>query len=166
MLLLGRHFPTEHAHEAALQARHVFQRVFHGLERHFAKVGWLQRHRLGAMAIVEQTIDADDLSRQAEADHLVATVRIDHRPHRHAPGCDADDGRSTMLDWLAYRKELTGRIGEIGKLSPGTTQGYAMLSGAGAKTNHLDAKTRELIALAVAVTTHCDGCITVHTGEA
>lgn len=71
-----------------------------------------------------------------------------------------------MLDWLAYRKELSGRIGEIGKLSPGTTQGYAMLSGAGAKTNHLDAKTRELIALAVAVTTHCDGCITVHTGEA
>lgn len=40
------------------------------------------------------------------------------------------------------------------------------LSGAGAKTNHLDAKTRELIALAVAVTTRCDGCITVHTAEA
>ncbi|PSD25434.1 hypothetical protein C7E12_20865, partial [Stenotrophomonas maltophilia] len=30
------------------------------------------------------------------------------------------------------------------------------------QTNHLDAKTRELIALAVAVTTRCDGCITVH----
>ncbi len=36
----------------------------------------------------------------------------------------------------------------------------------GKKTNHLDAKTRELIALAVAVTTRCDGCITVHTAEA
>ena len=34
------------------------------------------------------------------------------------------------------------------------------------KTNHLDAKTRELIALAVAVTTRCDGCITVHTDAA
>lgn len=31
---------------------------------------------------------------------------------------------------------------------------------------HLDAKTRELIALAVAVTTRCDGCIAVHTAEA
>ncbi|QWT21683.1 carboxymuconolactone decarboxylase family protein [Bacillus sp. NP157] len=71
-----------------------------------------------------------------------------------------------MLDWVAYRDELMGRIGEIGKLSPGTVQGYQTLSSAGAKTNHLDAKTRELISLAVAVTTRCDGCITVHTAAA
>ena len=71
-----------------------------------------------------------------------------------------------MLDWLGYRKELIGRIGEIGKLSPDTLKGYQTLSGAGEKTGHLDAKTRELISLAVAVTTRCDGCITVHTGEA
>ena len=71
-----------------------------------------------------------------------------------------------MLDWLQYRKELLGRIGEIGKLSPDTLKGYQTLSSAGEKTGHLDAKTRELISLAVAVTTRCDGCITVHTGEA
>ena len=71
-----------------------------------------------------------------------------------------------MLDWLGYRKELMGRIGDIAKLSPDTVKGYQTLSGAGEKTGHLDAKTRELISLAVAVTTRCDGCITVHTGEA
>ena len=71
-----------------------------------------------------------------------------------------------MLDWLEYRKELMGRIGDLGKLSPDTLAGYQTLSKAGQKTGHLDAKTRELIALAVAVTTRCDGCITVHTGEA
>lgn len=71
-----------------------------------------------------------------------------------------------MLDWLQYRKELLGRIGEIGKLSPDTLKGYQTLSDAGQKTGHLDAKTRELISLAVAVTTRCDGCITVHVGEA
>ena len=71
-----------------------------------------------------------------------------------------------MLDWNAYRKELKGRIGEIGKLSPDTIKGYATLANAGAQTNHLDAKTRELIALAVAVTTRCDGCITVHVDAA
>ena len=58
-----------------------------------------------------------------------------------------------MLDWLEYLKELLGRIGEIGKLSPDTLRGYQTLSAAGSKTNHLDAKTRELISLAVAVTT-------------
>ncbi len=71
-----------------------------------------------------------------------------------------------MLNWPEYRNELGARIGEIGKLSPDTIRGYQTLSGAGAKTNHLDAKTRELIALAVSVTTRCDGCITVHTAEA
>jgi AhpD family alkylhydroperoxidase len=71
-----------------------------------------------------------------------------------------------MLDWLQYRKALMGRIGEFGKLSPDTLVGYQTLSGAGAKTGQLDPKTRELIALAVSVTSRCDGCITVHTGEA
>lgn len=71
-----------------------------------------------------------------------------------------------MNDWNAYRGQLKERIGEIGQLSPDTVRGYATLSGAGAKTGHLDAKTRELIALAVAVTTRCDGCITVHVDAA
>ena len=71
-----------------------------------------------------------------------------------------------MLDWNGYRNELGTRIGELGKLSPDTVRGYSTLSAAGSKTNHLDAKTRELIALAVAVTTRCDGCITVHVDAA
>lgn len=71
-----------------------------------------------------------------------------------------------MMNWLEYRKELLGRIGELGKRSPDTLAGYQTLSRAGQKTGHLDARTRELIALAVAVTLRCDGCIIVHTGEA
>ncbi|CAH2909574.1 MAG: Possible carboxymuconolactone decarboxylase family protein (EC [uncultured Paraburkholderia sp.] len=72
-----------------------------------------------------------------------------------------------MLNWIEYRKELFGRIGEIGKLSPDTVKGYQALSGAGQKNDLLGAKTRELIAVAVAVSLRCDGCITtVHTAEA
>ena len=71
-----------------------------------------------------------------------------------------------MLNWLDYRKELIGRIGQFATLSPETVKGYQALSKAGAATGHLDAKTRELIALAVSVTTRCDGCITVHAAEA
>jgi AhpD family alkylhydroperoxidase len=59
-----------------------------------------------------------------------------------------------------------GRIGELGKLSPDSVGGYLMASGAGAKTGHLDEKTRQLISLAVAVTTRCDGCISVHADKA
>ena len=70
-----------------------------------------------------------------------------------------------MMDWNNYRQQVMAGVGEIGKLSPDTVRGYVSLSGAGAKTGHLDAKTRELISLAVAITLRCDGCITVH-GEA
>lgn len=71
-----------------------------------------------------------------------------------------------MLNWNDYRNEILARIGEIGKLSPDTVKGYAALSGAGAKTGHLDSKTRELIAVAVAITLRCDGCIAVHSAAA
>lgn len=71
-----------------------------------------------------------------------------------------------MLGWNAYRQQLMAGIGEIGKLSTSTLRGYGELSTAGAKTGKLDAKTRELIALAIAVTRQCDGCITVHTDAA
>ena len=71
-----------------------------------------------------------------------------------------------MLDWNGYKNELTGKIGELSKLSPDTVKGYMTLSAANAQTSHLGEKTRQLISLAVAVTTHCDGCITFHTDAA
>ena len=71
-----------------------------------------------------------------------------------------------MVDWNAYRQQLLEMTGKIARLSPETVKGYITLSAAGTKTNHLDAKTRELIALAVAVTLRCDCCITVHTEAA
>jgi AhpD family alkylhydroperoxidase len=71
-----------------------------------------------------------------------------------------------MIDWVDDRKKLLSRIGDFGELSPGTISGYQSLIRAGHKAGHLDARTRELIALAVAVTAQCDGCITVHVAEA
>jgi len=71
-----------------------------------------------------------------------------------------------MLDWNEYRQQISSAVGEIAKLSPDTVRGYVQMGGAVAKTGKLDAKTRELIALAVAVTRQCDGCITVHTDAA
>jgi AhpD family alkylhydroperoxidase len=71
-----------------------------------------------------------------------------------------------MHDWNHYRKQLVAGVGSFGKLSPDTIKGYVALSGAGQKTGHLDEKTRELIAMAVAISLRCDGCIAVHTASA
>lgn len=71
-----------------------------------------------------------------------------------------------MLDWPQYRRQLGDGVKDLAKLSPDTVKGYLALSNAGAQTNKLDAKTRELIALAVAVTVRCDGCIATHVEAA
>lgn len=71
-----------------------------------------------------------------------------------------------MLDWNDYRSQVLAGVKEISQLSPGTVKGYAELSSAGQQRNVLGAKVRELIALAVAVTVRCDGCIAVHTDAA
>ena len=71
-----------------------------------------------------------------------------------------------MLDWNEYMKELGVTIGQMASISPDVVKGYQTLSGAGQKTGKLDEKTRQLISLAVAVTTRCDGCITFHTDAA
>ena len=71
-----------------------------------------------------------------------------------------------MMDWNQYHKEVGARIGDLMKVSPDTVRGYQTLSAANSKASRLGEKTRQLISLAVAVTTHCDGCIVVHTDAA
>jgi len=94
---------------------------------------------------------------------------------RATPPCLCEDeprlifqtgGVDMMLDWDGYRQELLKRIGDLGRMTPATVRGYRELSDAGNKTAHLDAKTRELIAIAVGVTRQCDGCITTHVHAA
>jgi AhpD family alkylhydroperoxidase len=64
-----------------------------------------------------------------------------------------------MLDWKNYSTELKTRIGQIAKISPDIVKGYSAIA-------KLDAKTKELISLAVAVSLRCDGCIASHTDAA
>lgn len=70
------------------------------------------------------------------------------------------------MDWNKNRTDALSKVSELAKLTPDTVKGYMTASGAGAKTGQLDEKTRQLISLAVAVTTRCDGCISIHSNEA
>ena len=71
-----------------------------------------------------------------------------------------------MLDWSEYERQIFTAIGEIGKVSADTVHAVMSLNAAGEKTGALDPKTRELIAIAVAATRQCDGCIAVHMDAA
>ncbi len=71
-----------------------------------------------------------------------------------------------MLDWNEYQKQIQQHIAEIGRSNREVVKGYRELSNAGNSTNLLGGKVRELIALAVAVTRQCDGCIVTHVDAA
>jgi AhpD family alkylhydroperoxidase len=71
-----------------------------------------------------------------------------------------------MQDWNAYRDSLLQRIGSYAQLAPDVMKAVGSIEPSIAKMGKLDAKTHELIALAVAVTTRCDGCISVHAKKA
>jgi AhpD family alkylhydroperoxidase len=73
---------------------------------------------------------------------------------------------SAIKDWTAYSEALRGNGKELGQLHPELVKGFVALNNGAAKTTHLDAKMREFIALAVAVTTRCDGCIDAHARKA
>lgn len=57
---------------------------------------------------------------------------------------------------------LRGPTRELSKLIPGVYDGYRGLGTAAMSAGSLDAKTKELIALAIAVAKQCDGCIASH----
>ena len=71
-----------------------------------------------------------------------------------------------MFDWNDYYKNLGAGIGDLGKASPDTLRGYQVLSAANSQSSKLGEKTRQLISLAVAATTRCDGCIVFHSEAA
>jgi AhpD family alkylhydroperoxidase len=71
-----------------------------------------------------------------------------------------------MLDWKQYRDQIGARLREIRAAKPDIMKAYGELHHANAGSTHLDAKTRELVALAVSVTLRCDGCINAHTEAA
>lgn len=73
---------------------------------------------------------------------------------------------SGIEDWTAYSDALKARGREFAALAPEAMKGFQALSRGASTTQHLDAKTRELIALAVAVTTRCGGCIDAHARKA
>lgn len=71
-----------------------------------------------------------------------------------------------MNDWNAYFDALLDRVGDLAKQSPEILRGLTTIEGTAVKTGQLEPKIHELIALAVAITTRCDGCIAVHTSKA
>ena len=62
--------------------------------------------------------------------------------------------------------ELNQWMEKMGMAIPEAMQGFGALHEASINTGALDSKTKELIALGIAITVRCDGCIAFHVHDA
>ena len=66
------------------------------------------------------------------------------------------------MDWPAFLEETDARIGTLGAEAPGMMKGFAQMSQAAKRAGVLDEKTKEFVALGLAISTKCDSCIGYH----
>ncbi len=70
-----------------------------------------------------------------------------------------------MKDFPAQYNELNAWMETLGVAIPGVMQGFGALHQAALEPGALDTKTKELIALGIAITVRCDGCIAFHVHD-
>lgn len=66
-----------------------------------------------------------------------------------------DHGKTVLYDIAPLTRDLRGLI-------PDVYEGFAKMHAAAMAPGELDAKTKELIALAISISHRCDGCIASH----
>ena len=66
-------------------------------------------------------------------------------------------------NFVEITSNISANLKTLRKDIPGIMAGFAAMAQAASKDGALDKKTKELIALALGVAAHCDGCIGFHT---
>jgi AhpD family alkylhydroperoxidase len=70
---------------------------------------------------------------------------------------------------MTHNKEILSRLTHgvltMKKLAPKVTDGFMAFDKAAVEAGVLDVKTKELIAMSIAVAARCDGCIAVHVNN-
>ncbi len=66
-------------------------------------------------------------------------------------------------DYIAITRDISSGIKALRKDIPDVMQGFSAMAGAATKDGALSKKVKELVALGIAISTRCDGCIGFHT---
>jgi len=66
------------------------------------------------------------------------------------------------MDWEAFMDEIVADIGTYAKEVPETVKGFNQMGAAAKKSGALDEKTKEIMALGIAIATRCESCIGFH----
>lgn len=68
-----------------------------------------------------------------------------------------------MKDYPGIVARIATNLRQLRQDIPDTMKGFSALAQAATRSNALDKKSKELIALAIGVATRCDGCIGFHS---
>lgn len=71
-----------------------------------------------------------------------------------------------IKDYSKNYNDLSRLMGELGEKIPETMESFGNLHKASTSEGVLTTKTKELIALGIAITVRCDGCIAFHVHDA
>jgi AhpD family alkylhydroperoxidase len=66
-------------------------------------------------------------------------------------------------NYVDITRNISANLKKLRSDIPDTMKGFSALAQAATRDGALDKKTKELIALALGVAAHCDGCIGFHT---
>ena len=66
------------------------------------------------------------------------------------------------MNWTTFLNDTVQRMGKLQKEAPETFAGFNLMGKAAKKNSALDEKTKELIALGIAISTRCESCIGFH----
>lgn len=69
-------------------------------------------------------------------------------------------------NWPQMAGELAGAIRELRGGAPNVMKAFSGIAQAALKADALDVKTKELVALGIAVAIRCDGCVAFHAEAA
>ncbi len=69
-------------------------------------------------------------------------------------------------NYIDRHRELSSGFGRLRNANPEVMSGFAKMHRAAVADGVLSAKTKELIALAISIASHCDGCVAFHTHDA
>lgn len=69
------------------------------------------------------------------------------------------------MTWKEFLQETTSRIGRLQEETPELFTGFNTMGKVAKTSGALDEKTKELIALGVAISTRCDSCIGFHVNS-
>tara|TARA_B100001741_G_C16032484_1_gene360561 strand:- start:143 stop:478 length:336 start_codon:yes stop_codon:yes gene_type:complete len=66
------------------------------------------------------------------------------------------------MDWKSFIKETRSKFANLNKELPNTFDGFNLMGKDAKKNGIVDEKTKEFVALGIAISTRCESCIGMH----